>query len=262
MERVPTSYDGLASDSGIAISPVPNTAQWGFWATILWAVVIAAAYLVVQFGTVLAIADWFPANPADRSLDRLIISGMSKGYSFPLANLLTTIACCGSIVAIIRLKKNALVREYLCLKPVTFTTMLKWIGLFVVVTIAIDFGLMWFDESAGKDFMSTIYKEAKPVWMLWLTLIVAAPLFEEVFFRGFLLTRFAASFMRPIGAVVVTAGLWAAMHLQYDVFGIAIVFCFGLLLGAARLRSGSLMVPLALHALENLLATAAATFLD
>jgi membrane protease YdiL (CAAX protease family) len=39
-----------------------------------------------------------------------------------------------------------------------------------------------------------------------------------------------------------------------------VVFCFGLLLGAAQIRTGSLMVPLGMHALENFLATAAVAF--
>jgi membrane protease YdiL (CAAX protease family) len=61
--------------------------------------------------------------------------------------------------------------------------------------------------------------------------------------------------MGPIGAVVVTSGVWAVLHVQYDAFDMATVFCSGLLLGTARLVTGSLLVPLALHAAVNLLAT-------
>jgi CAAX protease family protein len=86
-------------------------------------------------------------------------------------------------------------------------------------------------------------------------LIIAAPLFEEAFFRGFLLKGLESSFMGPIGAVVVTAGLWALIHVQYDAFGMATIFCLGLLLGTARVFTGSLLVPLGLHAFTNLGAT-------
>jgi uncharacterized protein len=253
--------DVLPGDSGLPAAQ-PQAAHWGFSATALWALMIAALYVATQLGTVLAIADWFPANPADRSFTQLINSGMDKGYSFALANLVTAIVCCPAIVVIARLKKGAVAREYLCLRPVAAKTLLRWVGLFIVFTAAIDFSFAWLDEPPGRDFMSAIYKEARPVWMLWLTLIVAAPLFEEMLFRGFLLTGLAASFMRPVGAVTVTAALWAAIHLQYSAVGIAIVFCLGLLLGAARIRTGSLIVPLTLHALQNLLATVAAAILD
>jgi len=38
--------------------------------------------------------------------------------------------------------------------------------------------------------------------------------------------------------MLLAAGLWAAIHLQYDWFGIAQVFCLGLLFGWVRWRSG------------------------
>ena len=68
--------------------------------------------------------------------------------------------------------------------------------------------------------------------------------------------------LRPIGGVVVTSALWAAMHLQYDSFGIVAVFCIGLVFGTARVRTGSLIVPLILHALQNLMATVAVIIPD
>jgi len=238
----------------------PQSARWGFFATVIWALVVAAIYVILQIAAILAAADWSLADPADRSFEQLTISGMSKGYTFSLAYFLTTIVGCSSIAAIIRLKKHAVLREYLGLKPVAFKTMLKWIGLFAIVSVAADSILKLLDQPTGGEFMSTIYQNAKPAWMLWLAVVVAAPLFEEVFFRGFILTGFAASFMRPVGAVLVTTALWAALHYQYDAAGIAVVFCFGLLLGAARIRTGSLIVPLGMHALENFLATAAVAF--
>jgi membrane protease YdiL (CAAX protease family) len=262
MEPNVTSQDGVANDRDATANPLPKAAQWGFWATVLWGIVIFALYAAVQIGTTLAIADWSPANPADRSFGELIDSGLNKGYSLSLATLLTAIVCCGAIVVIVRLRENAIVPEYLGLTPVAPMTLLKWIGLFVVVSLAADFGLMWLDDPTGRDFMSDIYKNAKPAWLLWPALIVAGPLFEELFVRGFLLPGFAASFMRPVGAVIVTSALWAAIHLQYDAFGIAVVFCIGLLLGAARIRTGSLIVPLTLHALQNLMATVAVIIPD
>lgn len=256
------SQQGVANDGDATADPPLKAAQWGFWATVLWGIVIFALYMAVQVATTLAIADRSAAKPADRSFAELMNSGMSKGYSFSLATLLTAIVCCVAIVVIVRLRKNASVPEYLGLTPVAPMTILKWIGLFVVVSLASDLGLTWLDDSTGQDFMSEIYKEAKPAWLLWLAVIVAGPLFEELLVRGFLLPGFAASFMRPSGAVVVTSALWAVMHLQYDSFGIVAVFCIGLVFGTARVRTGSLIVPLILHALQNLMATVAVIIPD
>jgi membrane protease YdiL (CAAX protease family) len=91
--------------------------------------------------------------------------------------------------------------------------------------------------------------------LIWLALIVAAPLFEETFFRGFLFKGFESSFIGPSGAVLATAGLWAVIHAQYNLYEMTIIFCLGLLLGGARRATGTLSVPLALHAVVNLVAT-------
>ena len=45
------------------------------------------------------------------------------------------------------------------------------------------------------------------------------------------------------------------MHLQYDAYGILTVFAMGLLFGMARIRTGSLLAPMGLHAAVNLTAT-------
>jgi membrane protease YdiL (CAAX protease family) len=49
--------------------------------------------------------------------------------------------------------------------------------------------------------------------------------------------------------------VWSALHTQYDLYGIALIFLGGLLLGYARLRGGSAYVPIAMHVVQNLVAT-------
>jgi membrane protease YdiL (CAAX protease family) len=52
----------------------------------------------------------------------------------------------------------------------------------------------------------------------------------------------------------VTAVLWAVIHVQYDAYEMSIIVCMGLLLGAARLKTQCLFVPLAMHATMNIIA--------
>ena len=49
--------------------------------------------------------------------------------------------------------------------------------------------------------------------------------------------------------------VWAALHVQYDLFDISAIFVGGLLMGYARLRTDSIYPPLMMHALMNLIAT-------
>jgi hypothetical protein len=49
--------------------------------------------------------------------------------------------------------------------------------------------------------------------------------------------------------------VWAAIHGQYDLYGMATIFALGVLLGTARVKTRSVLAPIALHALYNLIST-------
>jgi uncharacterized protein len=82
-----------------------------------------------------------------------------------------------------------------------------------------------------------------------LIFVVVGPIGEEVMFRGILLP-WMRTWASPMGAVVLSALVFAAAHLHYGV-GIAIVFFYALVLGWARLRTGNLRACIALHMLIN-----------
>jgi membrane protease YdiL (CAAX protease family) len=103
--------------------------------------------------------------------------------------------------------------------------------------------------------MLAAYQSAGFAPLLWLALVVAAPLAEEVFFRGFLFQGVRHTRLGASGAVLFTSFAWALVHVQYDSYEISTVFVLGLILGVARLRTNSLYTTIAMHALVNLLAT-------
>jgi len=76
-----------------------------------------------------------------------------------------------------------------------------------------------------------------------------------LFFRGFLFRGWKESRLGNVGTIVITSTLWAVIHVQYDLFGIAMIFCFGLLLGTVRCKTGSVPLCMVLHAIMNLVAT-------
>lgn len=94
---------------------------------------------------------------------------------------------------------------------------------------------------------------ASSVAALVLLVVVAAPLLEEVFFRGLLQGSLAITPLGGAGAVIVASAVWAGFHGQYTPFDMASVFILGLIFGAARAHTGSLLTPILLHFLVNAL---------
>jgi membrane protease YdiL (CAAX protease family) len=112
----------------------------------------------------------------------------------------------------------------------------------------------------STDYVTNIYADARAagVWpVVWLTfsLIIAAPVAEEMVFRGFLYRGWADGRRGVIPAILVISALFALIHTQYDWLGIFFVFCSGLLYGWARWQSGSTLLAILLHAVNNLWVT-------
>ena len=87
--------------------------------------------------------------------------------------------------------------------------------------------------------------------LLWLTLVVAAPVLEEFMFRGFLFAGLVRSPLGVAGTALATSLIWAMLHVQYDATIITMIFVVGLLLTAARQVTGSIIPCLAMHAAMN-----------
>ena len=95
---------------------------------------------------------------------------------------------------------------------------------------------------------------AEPILLGFISVVVVAPLIEEFLFRGFLYSQLRRSFLRDWGAVAVSSLVWTAIHFQYEVGILFFLFLFGLFLGYFRIKYNSLLIPVALHALNNLIA--------
>jgi membrane protease YdiL (CAAX protease family) len=91
--------------------------------------------------------------------------------------------------------------------------------------------------------------------VLLFAVLIAAPLYEELLFRGFMFRGIENSPIGQIGAAIITSLFWSAMHTQYDAISIAGTFVFGLLLSWALVKTKSIYVPIIMHALGNLIAT-------
>lgn len=145
-------------------------------------------------------------------------------------------------------------REYLALKWPGLRQGLGW-GLLI---LAVDYGYIfladWLDLPFGGD---SSYEEIArfPLFLplLVLSLAVLTPIFEELFFRGFLLEGLRQSRLGEAGAILMTSSLWAVMHSGGPFRWLGLIL-FGTLLARARLRTGSTYLPVVIHAISNLVA--------
>ena len=78
--------------------------------------------------------------------------------------------------------------------------------------------------------------------------VVIAPIAEETFFRGYALSGFIKRGV-PNAGLLATSSLFAVVHL--DPLALGPLFAAGLVLGALRIQTGSLVAPLTAHATNN-----------
>jgi membrane protease YdiL (CAAX protease family) len=254
--RSPAAQDAVIASGGESAATPPATEpRWGFWATAGFGLAVTVAFAVLQTAVVIAFVVTKIAA-ANGKIDVAAAAELgSNGLLLGLATLVSVPPSVGLIALFAKLKRGATLRSYLALQGVSPRVAGTWIGLTFVYVAAAD----GFTFSTGRPivppFMVDAYTTAQFVPLLWISLVVLAPLFEELFFRGFLLEGFRRSPLGPFGGVALTSLAWAVMHLQYDAFYIGIIFVCGLFLGAARLRTGSTSLTIAMHALMNLVAT-------
>jgi len=236
------------------VSPPPPKGPWGFWATIGFSTIIAIGYLVGQFVAVILFAAATAAmkGASQLSADQLSNNGMLLGLGLIMSAPISV----GLSWLFAWLRKGPPLRDYLGLCWPSGRQTLKWTLLFVGLMVASD----WLTNALGRPIvppdMLEIYRNTSFLPILWVGACVGAPLSEEVFFRGFLFRGLAASRLGGIGTILLTAATWASIHLQYDAYGIATIFVSGILLGFVRLKTGSVFLCVALHALMNVVATA------
>jgi membrane protease YdiL (CAAX protease family) len=154
------------------------------------------------------------------------------------------------------LKRGSKLGDYLGLTLPSARQFFFWLFVLLIFLAGSDGVSILLGKPTTPEFMVKTYTSLKSPLILWLALLVAAPLSEELFFRGFLIKGLSASVLKWYGAVLISSAMWAAIHIQYDVYGIATILVLGFILGAARVKSGSLILTILLHSLTNLLATA------
>lgn len=237
---------------------------WGFWATIGFGIVIIAVLLVIQILTagIFAAIKFVPSqdfSPGVPALDDIMVEveGIISSYEGLIVSLSTFVVAVvgvGLILVIIRVRRGAGFAEYLGLRGINARTVLM--AIVVIAAYIMLSGLLnTLLEKPVPESMLNVYRTS--VWpvLFWLAVVVFTPVFEEIFFRGFLFEGFYQSRIGSAGAIGLTSISWALLHFQYDLHGMLEILVMGIILGIMRLKSRSLWGPVIMHALNNAVAT-------
>jgi membrane protease YdiL (CAAX protease family) len=228
---------------------------WGFWSTMGLSFVVYLVFVGVSLVILIAIgAAYGVANP-NADIEEFVMAAATNGFIAFLGISLAAPLCTALVGLFVKLKATLSIKEYLCLVPVGARTAVIWFAFLAVVLIASDLLTYWLGRPMVPEVMVELYRTSHLVALAWFAIIVAAPIFEEVVFRGFMFRGIQASGLGNGGAIVITAFAWAAMHIQYDAYGLATVFALGIFLGLTRAVTGSLYLTTAMHMVTNLIAT-------
>jgi uncharacterized protein len=234
----------------------PPSPHWGFWGTFLWSTLIAIVFLATQILVlVIEIALSYHGKYTGSEFAARLQLATRNGNIIAHATIASTIVCCSLIAGVIKLRKRSTLKDYLCLYRVSGKTTVLWFGITLIFMVLSFLIFHFLKISISPQWMFDVYTTAHPVWVLCISILIAAPLSEEMFFRGFMFKGFQSSFLGPTGAIIITASLWAAIHPQYEFYGMIAIWCLGILLATARQMTGSLWIPLCIHILNNLCAT-------
>ena len=222
---------------------------WGLWATLGFGAVIAGLYLGVQIVGVIVFVAVEAAGGRNVDLEALA----TDGVLFGAISLAASLAGAAAVVGCTALRRGISIADYLHLDWPGIRKLALW----TVLLVGIFWPLEWvrtgpLGQPDVPDSMLEVYRNCDFLPILWLAIVVGAPLGEEFFFRGFLFEGIRHSRLGPIAAVVICAITWAVIHFQYNVIDVGLIFFAGLFLGVARLKTGSLWVAVFLHFVWNL----------
>ena len=257
--------DSLVPADPAASAPVIDRKSppriWKFWGTCLWGLFVFAAMFVGQ----IAVVAYFVLR-GDTPLDLASLKAwlgsdaftalLSGGLTISLSVIMGLPAVLAALWIAIRVSRTPFA-DYLALRWPRWTQLLIGIAALVVLVMGWDLLSRATGREVTPGFMGEVLQSAQAdgaLWLLVIAFVVAAPVSEEFFARGFLYRGWSESFLGPAGAIVLSSLVWTALHLQYDWFFFGEVFSIGLLLGYLRHRFNSTWLTVVVHGLNNLAA--------
>jgi membrane protease YdiL (CAAX protease family) len=224
---------------------------WKFWATCAWTVFVLLSWMAVQLIVIVCMlalrGTWGEMSAEDAAKlasNALVLSSVA---------IIAGAAEIGVVALAIR-RARCRFADYLGL--VWPSRAYLWIGLACLVVLLPlgDLSSWMTGRPIVPPFVMDAYRSARDsgtIWLFAIALVVAAPLAEEIVFRGFMFRGLAASRVGVAGAILIPSAIWSVMHVQYETFFIVQIFILGTVFAWLRWKSGSTSLTIVLHAIIN-----------
>lgn len=232
-----------------------QTPFWSPWATVGWGVLIAVGFILVQGVVTLAWAS-ITSRGGEWTAESLM-----DGDLLAVATIASTVICVPLVFAVAAARRGCRPARALALSAPRPAELGRWMAVTAGFIVVLDAVTLSLGRPVVPEFMTKVVATADRPLVLWVAIIIAAPLFEELYVRGLLLEGLRRGPLGDAGAIVLTSVVWTSIHIQYDLYELGSVIIFGLLLGLARVLGGSLWIPIAMHAFANLVGTVEAAIL-
>ena len=230
-------------------SPGPASAAkpWGLIATFSLGFI---ALLAGQMAALAALGWWFGVNLS------VMPDFSGDGVAVTLVIAVSTPVQVG-LLALFAQRAGGSAADYLGWTLPRRSELVFGVAAIIAVIIVTNIVSWLLGRGLVTQFQSDIYRTADaagflPMLLLWLAVVVATPIGEETLFRGFLFRGWLRTPRDVWPIIVITALLFALIHVQYDWYVTGQVFVFGLLLGWMRWATGSTLLTILLHGVINL----------
>ncbi len=243
-------FETASTDPSAPLPPAQAAPRvWGLFGTLVWALVLFAVMVAASLIAVAGVDAWYgdrlPMDDPQVFLNHgVMIAATTSAALVPILLTLTLAA---------RWKRRSLA-DYLALHWPSRRHLAFGLGAALALLAVLD-ALSWM---TGRPLVPQVLiaqigsaRELDALAFFAFGILVAAPIGEEAVFRGFFYRGLAESRLGPVPAVIITALVFASMHVQYDAFVMTQIVAIGLVLGVMRMVSGSTLLTMIMHALYN-----------
>ena len=251
---MPMPNKRAAENNVVVMSPQPLFTRLG---TLLLIVGMVVVFFISQLLGIYIAGKLLLPTAESTTLGDIFFFGSNDGTVVSISIMIGCVLLIAISALVIRMRGGNL-KQYLALTPFSLAVGMGMIGLLLLFMIGSQ-ALTYVLDKSPLAFVDPLYQSVSSVWLLIFAMVIVAPIYEELIFRGLLWSAIAEQFAASSdtehrGAMVaslVTSLIFAVIHLQYGLYEISTIVVLALLFCYARIKSGSLILPMLLHIINN-----------